>query len=359
MSAPPAHDVDGQLLAAVQEQVPLSPRPFADIARNLDLPESLVLDRLGALRTGPHNVIRQIGAIFDSASLGYQSTLVAAKVPEHRLDAAAAAINEHPGVSHNYRRDHEYNLWYTLAVPPDSRLGLQATAQILHQRSAAIATRLLPTLKMYKIGVKLDLDRGASDLPHSPAEKIAPTPVAHLPAIALSQREIEFVLVLQRDLPIVQRPFDGWARELGVTVDELLDAAEQFRLRRIMRRFSAVLRHRQLGFDANAMGVWIVPPLRQDEFGALAAGFSQVSHCYLRPTYEDWPYNVYTMIHARRRAEGAIILKAIASATGIDRYAALYSTHEYKKVRIRYFEPDIAAWERNAAAQSHVPRSLA
>jgi DNA-binding Lrp family transcriptional regulator len=284
---------------------------------------------------------------------------VAAKVPEHRLDAAAAAINEHPGVSHNYRRDHEYNLWYTLAVPPDSRLGLQATAQILHQRSAAIATRLLPTLKMYKIGVKLDLDRGASDLPHSPAEKIAPTPVAHLPAIALSQREIEFVLVLQRDLPIVQRPFDGWARELGVTVDELLDAAEQFRLRRIMRRFSAVLRHRQLGFDANAMGVWIVPPLRQDEFGALAAGFSQVSHCYLRPTYEDWPYNVYTMIHARRRAEGAIILKAIASATGIDRYAALYSTHEYKKVRIRYFEPDIAAWERNAAAQSHVPRSLA
>jgi DNA-binding Lrp family transcriptional regulator len=359
MSAPPAHDADEQLLAAVQEQVPLSPRPFADIARNLDLPESLVLERLGALRTGPHNAIRQIGAIFDSGALGYQSTLVAAKVPENRLTAAAAAINEHPGVSHNYRRDHEYNLWYTLAVPPDTRLGLEATAQILHRRSAAVATRLLPTLKMYKIGVKLDLDRGASDLPHSPSGKVAPAPVAHLPAVALSQREIEFVRVLQRDLPIVQRPFDAWARELAVSVDELLAVAEQFRLRRIMRRFSAVLRHRQLGFDANAMGVWIVPPQRQDAFGAVAAGFSQVSHCYLRPTYQDWPYNLYTMIHARRRAEGAIILKAIASATGIDRYAALFSTHEYKKVRIRYFESDIAAWERNAAAQSHVPHPLA
>jgi DNA-binding Lrp family transcriptional regulator len=113
-----------------------------------------------------------------------------------------------------------------------------------------------------------------------------------------------------------------------------------------MRRFSAVLRHRELGFDANAMGVWIVPPQRQDAFGAVAAGFSQVSHCYLRPAYPDWPYNLYTMIHARRRIEGATLLKAIASATGIERYAALYSTHEYKKVRIRYFESDIAAWER-------------
>jgi DNA-binding Lrp family transcriptional regulator len=346
MSAPPAPDVDEQLLAAVQEEVPLSRRPFADIARNLDLPESLVLERLGALKTGPRNAIRQIGAIFDSGALGYQSTLVAAKVPDHRLDAAAAAINEHPGVSHNYRRDHDYNLWYTLAVPPDTRLGLEATAQVLHQRSGAEATRLLPTIKMYKIGVMLDLDGGASATPSCPAPKIAVTPVAHSPAAALSQREIQFVRVLQRDLPIVHRPFDAWAGELGVTVDELLAAAEQFRLRRIMRRFSAVLRHRQLGFDANAMGVWIVPPQRQDEFGAVAAGFSQVSHCYLRPVYPDWPYNLYTMIHARRRGEGEIILRAIASATGVDRYAALYSTHEYKKVRIRYFESDIGDWER-------------
>jgi len=346
MFAPPARDVDEQLLAAVQEEVPLSPRPFADIARDLDLPESQVLDRLRALKAGQHNVIRQMGAIFDSGALGYQSTLVAAKVPEHRLAAAVAAINDHPGVSHNYRRDHDYNLWYTLAVPPDTRLGLEATARVLHQRSGADATRLLPTLKMYKIGVMLDLDRGASAARSSPPPRIAITPVAHPPAVALSQREIEFVRVLQRDLPIVRRPFDGWARELGVTVDELLAGAEQFRLRRIMRRFSAVLRHRQLGFDANAMGVWIVPPEQEDAFGGIAAGFSQVSHCYLRPAYPDWPYNLYTMIHARRRAEGAIILKAIASATRIERYAALYSTHEYKKVRIRYFESDIADWER-------------
>ncbi|MGD0463871.1 MAG: Lrp/AsnC family transcriptional regulator [Tepidisphaeraceae bacterium] len=337
--------VDGQLLAAMQEQVPLSPRPFAAVARSLNLPESLVLERLRALGTGPHKVIRQIGAIFDSGSLGYRSTLVAAKVPEHRLASAAATINEHPGVSHNYRRDHDYNLWYTLAVAPDSRLGLEATAQILHQRCGAVATRLLPTLKMYKIGVKLDLGGGTSGRPHRPSQEIAAKPARHHSAVALSQQEIEFVRVLQRNLPIEQRPFDAWAREAGVTVDELLAAAEQFRLRGIMRRFSAVLRHRQLGFDANAMGVWIVPPQRQDAFGAVAAGFTQVSHCYLRPSYSDWPYNIYTMIHARQRAEGEVILKAIASATGMQRFAALYSTHEYKKVRVQYFTGDSEAWE--------------
>lgn len=339
------HNVDRQLLASVQEQVPLSPRPFADVARSLNLPESVMLDRLSELRAGPHNVIRQIGAIFDSGSLGYRSTLVAAKVPEHRLAAAAAVINKHPGVSHNYRRDHDYNLWSTLAVPPDSRLGLEATAQTLHRRCGAVATRLLPTLKMYKIGVKLDLGRGEPDRPRSPSRKIAATTEPHHPAVALSQREMEFVRILQRDLPIVERPFDAWARDVGVNVDELLAVAEQFRLRGIMRRISAVLRHRELGFDANAMGVWIVPPDCQDAFGATAAGFSEVSHCYLRPSYEDWPYTIFTMIQAHDRTRAANVLGAIASATGIDNHDALYSTHEYKKVRIQYFTGDVEAWE--------------
>jgi DNA-binding Lrp family transcriptional regulator len=139
-----------------------------------------------------------------------------------------------------------------------------------------------------------------------------------------------------------------------VSVDELLASAAEFRQRGIMRRFSAVLRHRELGFDANAMGVWIVPPNRQDAFGEIAAAFPQVSHCYLRPSYEDWPYNIYTMIHARRRADGSAILKAIASATGIEQYTALYSTHEYKKVRIQYFHSDIEEWEQMAAAPAGI-----
>jgi len=349
MNAAVLPDIDAQLLATVQERIPLLPRPYAQIAAELDLPEAVVIDRIHALRTGPRAVIRQISAIFDSASLGYKSTLIAAKVPEAHLDAAVAAINEHPGVSHNYRRDHEYNLWYTLAVPPDSRLGLDATSQILHRRSGAIVTRLMPTLKMYKIGVKLDLAGGSSDAASSPRPQAPSKHGSADPIAPLTSREKDFIRVLQRDLPATQRPFDAWAAEIGVSVDQLLAAAVQFQSRKLMRRYSAVLRHRELGFDANAMGVWIVPPERRDSFGSIAAGFPQVSHCYLRPDYEDWPYNLYTMIHAREKSEGAAILAAISAATGISQYAALYSTHEFKKIRVRYFEPDIPAWEADAA----------
>jgi DNA-binding Lrp family transcriptional regulator len=270
---------------------------------------------------------------------------VAAKVPEDHLADAAIVINQHPGVSHNYRRDCEYNLWYTLAVPPDSHLGLEGTVAVLHRRSGALATRLLPTIKLYKIGVTLDLGERESNFAQAPVPDIMAVAASGRTGTPLTPREIEFVRVLQRDLPIVERPFDAWAQELGVTVQELLAAAEHFRARRIMRRFSAVLRHRELGFDANAMGVWNVPPDKQDAFGATAAGFAQVSHCYLRPSYPDWPYTIFTMIHTPDRQRAANVLSAIATATGIHDYSALYSTHEYKKVRVQYFTGDVQAWE--------------
>jgi len=333
-------EVDARLLSAIQSELPLLPRPYAAIASALNFPEELVLERLTALHTGPRAPIRQISAIFDSKALGYYSTLIAAKVPQDKLDQAATVINAHPGVSHNYRRDHSYNLWFTLAVAPDSKLGLDATATILQRRAGATAIRLMPTLKLYKIGVKLDLGTEKGVVAHF-TRPLAETPIA----VTLTERDKRLIRVLQRDLPIIENPFDALAQEAGVSVDELLAAAEQFRASRIMRRFSAVLRHRELGFDANAMGVWIVPPAKQDAFGAKAASFSEVSHCYLRPSYPDWPYSIFTMIHTQDRAQATGVLGAISAATGVDRYAALYSTHEYKKVRVQYFTGDAQAWE--------------
>jgi DNA-binding Lrp family transcriptional regulator len=117
-----------------------------------------------------------------------------------------------------------------------------------------------------------------------------------------------------------------------------------------MRRMAAVLHHRQAGFSANAMGAWVVPPERQDHFGAIAAGFAAVSHCYRRPTYPDWPYSLFTMVHARDRAGCERTLAQIAAATGIERCTALYSSHEYKKVRVRYMTDEISRWEAAALA---------
>jgi DNA-binding Lrp family transcriptional regulator len=153
------------------------------------------------------------------------------------------------------------------------------------------------------------------------------------------------IRVLQQDVPIVARPFDGWASDAGCPVDDLLSAARRLIETGAMRRFSAVLRHRAAGFGANAMGAWVVPPHRREEFGELAALYAAVSHCYLRPTYEDWPYSIFTMVHGKQPAECEQVLADIAAASGITEYTALYSTREYKKVRVKYFTPDIRQWE--------------
>lgn len=351
--AKPADAMDVRLLDVIQTEVPLVDRPFAAVAKRVGKTEADVLSRVAALKSPPGAAIRQIGAIFDSKALGYQSTLVAVRVDEGRLDDAAAAISRHPGVSHNYRRDHAFNLWYTLAVPPGSRLGLAGTAAALHRLSGARSSRLLPTLKLFKIGVRFDLGGGGdgeSIQPPSGAPRFTQELQDRARAAGVAPADRPLIRVLQQDLPLVPQPFDAWAGEAGLSVAELLNAADRYRRRGQMRRFSAVLRHREVGMAANAMGVWAVPPDRHESFGATAAGFDAVSHCYLRPTYPDWPYSVFTMVHGPTREACQAVLSAIADATGVRRYAALYSTKEYKKTRVQYFTGDTEAWEAVHAA---------
>jgi siroheme decarboxylase len=341
-------DLDQRLLNLLQTEMPLVERPYAELGRRLGVAEEDVVARVAALkgRTGERaGVIRQISAIFDSKSLGYQSTLVAAQVAPERLEAAAAVINKHPGVSHNYQRNHAFNLWYTLAVPPDSELGLEKTLEVLHAQSGAISTRMLPTLKLFKIGVRFDLGGGEAEAPAATYNEASRTRASKA---VLTERDRAMVRVLQQDLPATAEPYAGWAEQAGVSVAELLATARDFGEQGLMRRFSAVLRHWEVGISANAMGVWAVPPPaeQQEAFGVRAAEFPAVSHCYLRRSYADWPYTMFTMVHAPTKEKCEQVLAEISAATGIREYSALYSTREFKKVRVKYFLDDVAAWER-------------
>lgn len=336
------NEFDRRLLDHLQREVPLTPRPYRDIANALGTTEQSVLERVRALSGAAPAPIRQISAIFDSKALGYQSCLVAAKVDALRLREAAEVINEHPGVSHNYQREHAYNLWFTLAVPPDSRLGLDGTVAALRQLTGATQMRLMPAIKLYKIGVKFDLGV-ESELALGNDTGAAKT-ASSMPA-PLREVDERVIRALQQHLPVEPRPFDAWAEQVGVNVEALLAAAVRYRGVGMMRRFSAVLRHRAIGVSANAMGVWVVPPAQQDAFGQLAARNSAVSHCYLRPSYEDWPYSIFTMVHGKTRVDCEAALAAISLATRVTDYTSLYSVEEYKKVRVRYFTPEIEEWE--------------
>jgi len=294
-------------------------------------------------------MIRQISAIFDTQALGYDSSLVAAKVTPAQLVAAAEAINAHPGVSHNYQRDHAYNLWFTVAVPRGSRLGLSGTVEHLAAASGAAAMRLMPTLRLFKIGVKLDLAGAGGAGEQDDAVEYGPADRAQAERYALDESDRRLVRVLQQDLALSRDPFDAWARQMGVSVAELLASGRRLEQRRQMRRFAAVLRHRSAGFAANAMGVWAVADDRVEAVGRQLAGFKAVSHCYQRPTYDDWPYNLFTMVHARTRADCEAELAAMAEATGVTWRAALYSVRQFKKTRVRYFTGEIEAWEAQGA----------
>jgi DNA-binding Lrp family transcriptional regulator len=269
-------------------------------------------------------------------------------VPAEREDTAAAILNEHPGISHNYRRNHLFNLWFTLAVAPTSRLGLQGTVHKLHQMCQADSTRLLPTLKRYKISVDLDMigerppDATTGQTAHRGTQR------SNIP---LTARQIALVRELQKDLPLVERPFDGLAGAAGLSAAEFLEEARGFLARGQMRRFAAVLRHRAAGFVANAMGVWKVPENEDaDRYGVVMASFSSVSHCYRRPTYPDWPYALFSMVHGRTVDDCEQTLKAISAKTGLTEYLALYSSKEYKKTRVQYFTPEAEEWEARALA---------
>jgi DNA-binding Lrp family transcriptional regulator len=336
-------DLDRELLNAVQWDFPLDVRPFAVLAERLGISEPEVRARVQKVKDA--GVLRQLSAIFDTRALGYNSALVAAKVDPEHIDAAAAVVSAHPGVSHNYKRNHAYNLWYTVAVPPGE--SLEAHVDVLHRDSGALVTRRLPTITLYKIGVKLDMTgQTAADAKAEVLEHERPERRAEMPAPDLSELEVAAIRVVQHDLPAIERPFAAYAEQIGegVTEDDVLALLASFKERKLMRRFAAVMNHRSAGFKANAMGVWAVPESQLGEIGPQMAGFAAVSHCYRRPTYDDWPYSVFTMVHGRSARDCEATVDAIRTETGIDEYCLLWSIKEYKKVRLEYFTPEWDAW---------------
>ena len=339
-------DADRTLCDLIQNDFPVVARPYAALGERLGETEQQVLERITRLRQD--GIIRQISAIFDTRRLGYRSCLVAARTSAERADDAAAAINTHPGVTHNYEREHDFNIWFTVGVPPNSAIGLDRTIELLGELAEVDVVRPLPALKFFKIGVDLDIQGG-----RDPAAKRAkreltlPTP----PPEALSDQDIAAIRALQADLRGVPEPFAAPAERAGFTVDELLAKAGEFHATGPMRRFAAVLYHRSAGFVYNGMGVWKVPEDDVESVGQLMAAYRGVSHCYQRPTYPDWPYNLFSMTHGRTKQECEDVLDAISGETGLTERITLYSTKEWKKTRLVYFSPDAEEWERRHAPE--------
>jgi len=161
--------------------------------------------------------------------------------------------------------------------------------------------------------------------------------------------DVAVIRALQGDMPVIPEPYAPAAAALGIPQERLLDHLGGMRERGLLRRVAAILFHRRAGFSANGMGVWKVPDEQILDLGRRMAAVRGISHCYQRPTYADWPYSVFTMAHGRSKEECDAILDAIAEMTGIEERATLYSSTEFKKIRLLYFTDEFKAWEREHA----------
>ena len=338
-AAIPLDDLDRRLMNVMQGQFPLHPRPYAQVAKLAETTEDDALARVQHLID--ERIIRQVTPIFDTRALGYSSMLVAAKVDSENPHRPAQIINSHPGVSHNYLRNHEFNLWFTIATEPDSKLGLDGTLEVLQRLTGAESVRQLPTLTLFKINMDLEMVGDTNAL----ASAAVAAPPRELEPIELDDLDIAVIRELQGDMPVVPEPYQPAADALGIPVARLLEHLEGMRERGALRRVAAILFHRRAGFSANGMGVWKVPEERIDDIGPRMAAYRGISHCYQRPTYPDWPYSVFTMAHGRSKEECDAILDRIAEETGIEERAVLYSSTEFKKIRLLYFTDEHKRWE--------------
>ncbi|HEY5656391.1 MAG TPA: hypothetical protein VIY27_01245 [Myxococcota bacterium] len=331
MSAPRAEARGDALLRAIQAGVPFVERPFAQLGQAVGLSEDAVLEELRARSAS--GVLREISAVLEGSALGYDSALVAGAIPEDRLEAVVGVVNAHPTITHNYLREHAYNLWFTLAVP--HAMGIKPSLELLAREAGVADFQALWRSHVFKIGVNFD--------PTTLQNRSAPAAAARVEPVALDEAAVRQLRALQTPLPLEAQPFETLAERAGVAVGELL-AFGRRHLGGAVRRYVGTLRHRKLGVRENGIIVWRVPEAEIEAVGAVLAQAPEVSHCYARNAVEGFPYRVYSMVHGPDRESCQAVAARLSAETGVDDYAVLFSEREFKKVRLRYFLPELDAW---------------
>ena len=332
------HDIKknhAALRVALQRGIPLVPSPLAALGAELDLSEDDVLRALSDLFAA--GTARRFGAVFDSRHLGYGSTLCAVDVPAQDLERVAGLFMPIPGVTHCYEREGQPNLWFTMTAPADR---LQAELRALGEALAPYALLDLPALKRFKVEVVLDAGKGHD--PHAGRAR-EPESGGALPPPVLSERERDVVRMLQGNLLVSVDPFAAVADTLGWDHGELLTLLQDWKQQGILRRVGVILRHRKAGFTANGMCIWSVPDEDVDRAGRALACNPEVTHCYERPPWEGFPYNLFAMVHARERKITHAIYERLTKEAGLNEGKVLISVREFKKTSPVFFRESAAA----------------
>lgn len=319
-------DRDIKLLNMAQLGIPIERKPFESTGQRLGMSEAEVISRLKRMKG--MNVLRHISAVFDASRLGYKTALVAFAVDEARIVDVANKVSMMPFVGHNYERDAEFNLWFTVTLHE-----VQNSHDVISQLSRACEVddwMFLPALQTFKIGVALDASLRLGNIYDQTGEM-------PIPSRQIDDDDIACVRILQDEFPLASEPFKELASMHGVDEAWLIKRSLLLLSEGRLRRIAASVNHRLLGYKANALIVWDVPDEDVEAVGKRFASLPWVSHCYQRPRYPRWNFSLYTMVHAADERNANELVKRMVDIAGQYEWRMLLSKREFKKARVKLF----------------------
>ncbi|WP_276272848.1 Lrp/AsnC family transcriptional regulator [Haloarcula litorea] len=326
-------DVDAALVDGYQSGFPVRERPFEAVGADLGIAADDALERVERLRED--GIFRRFGPVLNPPVIG-SSTLAAVSVPDAEFDDVAAVVNGYRQINHNYARDHEWNMWFVVTAGSRAKRD-EIIADV--ERRTGHEVLVLPMLTDYYIDLEFPVvnsDRFARE--SLDGTDASATRISEDAAADLSALDRRLLLATQEGFPLSATPYRDVADAVDADVGDVLAAVERLRADNCIKRIGCVVNHVTTGFDSNCMVVWDVPDDKLDAWGQRAGELPYVTLCYHRPRRpdQDWPYNLFTMIHGR---------DADAVDAKIDELAAdylpvvherLYSTATLKQTGARY-----------------------
>jgi len=326
-----------QLAKIIQKGFPIDPYPYHKLAEMLGISYTEVLSQFEEWYNS--KILREISAVMEGDILHYESALVCARVAQEDLDIVVDTLKKHPTITHLYLRNYDFNLWFTISVTTDS--GIENHLYYLKYLTG-YDYYPLRRKQTCKIGVNFDLVKKTNQTEKTkmPSIKIK------FPKNELTEKVKQIIRAIQTSLPLTDRPFKILAKEYSLHEEDLINFLSTSPYG-CVRKYIATFNHRNLGVSYNAMTVWKVPETEIELKGNELANFPEVSHCYSRETFSEFPYNLYSMIHGPDESTVHQIVKNISNQIHLFDYLILYSPIEYKKTRLKYFLLDLEEWEKN------------
>ncbi|MFT6206397.1 MAG: DNA-binding Lrp family transcriptional regulator [Colwellia sp.] len=320
-----------------QKGFPLTRRPYKTISEQL-AQVNIVTNELEVFQAvddlNNKEVLSRVGPVFDHKKAG-ASTLAALAIPEKDLDKIASIVNQFDQVNHNYGREHDFNLWFV--VTARDMVSLNSTLANI-EFLTGLPVLVLPMEASYHIDLAFSINVTGVESPTSNQE--SKPAIINNDIISLNEIEkIALCNIIEKGLPTHLSPYQIIAEQLALTEQQVLMQISSWQEEGLIRRFGLVIKHRILGYNANAMVVWNIPNDDIDNVAQELAKCAPVSLCYQRPRrLPDWPYNLFCMIHGTDRALVLQQINQITKQLGLEQIKKdiLFSFKAYKQHGARY-----------------------